>query len=215
MPSAATTFVNPSNSAWCSSTSSNSSASQVPPPHICARIDSYVTSNPVLARPLFDFAEHVHSRSYVIRDLVFKDFKSSLLLDEGVERMLPETFHVPYATPLYTFRIGDTKDNGRGMFAQSDLHAGDVILIEHPAVVVPYLVGLNVPLADIYGALVDRLAYEIRTELSQLYSGKDHCLEDIIHLNALGIQLEVPDVPCPELTTHRAVFLNTSRCNHR
>ncbi|KAG6878015.1 hypothetical protein C0993_000796 [Termitomyces sp. T159_Od127] len=200
--------------AWCSSPALNSSAPQVPPPHICARINAYVTTNPALARPLFDFADHVRSRSYVIRNLVFKDFKSSMLLDEGVERMLPAIFHVPDLVQSHMFRIGDAGDKGQGMFAQSDIRAGDVILVEHPAIVVPYLVGLNVPLADIYASLVDRLPYETRIELSQLYSGKDHSFQDIVHLNALGIQLEVPDVARPELTTHRAVFLNTSKCNH-
>ncbi|KAG6897261.1 hypothetical protein C0992_003045 [Termitomyces sp. T32_za158] len=214
MPFASTTFVDSSRPAWCSSLASNSSASQAPPPHVCARINACVTSNPALARPLFDFAEHVRSRSYVIRNLVFKDFESSVLLDQGVERMLPRTFHVPYATPLSTFRIGDAGDKGQGIFAQTDIPAGDLILVEHPAIVVPYLVGLNVPLADIYASLVDRLPYETRIELLQLYSGKHNSLQDIVHLNELGIQLEVPDVSLPELTTHRAVFLQASRCNH-
>ncbi|KAH0580265.1 hypothetical protein H2248_001781 [Termitomyces sp. 'cryptogamus'] len=192
----------------------SSSATQAPPPHVCARINAQITSNPALARPFFDFAEYVRGRSYIIRNLVFENFESSMLLDKGVEGMLPATFHPPRATPLHTFEIGDAGDRGRGMFALRDLPVGALILVEHPVIVAPYLVGLNVPLVDIYANLFDRLPHGIRIELSQLYDGTDHSLEDVIHLNALGIQLEVPDVPRPELTTHRAVFLNTSRCNH-
>ncbi|KAG6872501.1 hypothetical protein C0995_009257 [Termitomyces sp. Mi166 len=209
-----TTFVKASHSAWCSSLPLNSGAAQAPPPHICARINAQIVSNPALARPLFDFAEHVRSRVYVIRKFVFRDFESSILLDEGVERMLPEIFQPPCATPHHTFEIGDAGNKGQGMFAVRDLPAGTLILVEHPVIVAPYLVGLNVPLSDIYASLFDRLPYEIRVKLSQLYAGTHRSLEDTVHLNALGIQLEVPDVPRPELTTHRAVFLNTSRCNH-
>ncbi|KAG6908572.1 hypothetical protein DXG01_004130 [Tephrocybe rancida] len=218
LTSSPTTPIKPSSTAWCSPSNSNSSNIQVPPPNICASINDQVTSNPALARPLFDFAGHVRSRSYVMRNFLFDGSETSVMLDEGVDAMLPESFEPASGSPLYTFKIGDAGDKGRGMFALRDLPAGGLILVEHPIIVAPYLVGLGVPLADIYAELLDRLPLEMQKELLKLHSGDDHTLEDtleeIVRCNALGIQLKVPDVPHPEIKTHRAVFLNISRCNH-
>ncbi|KAG6816061.1 hypothetical protein H0H87_008893 [Tephrocybe sp. NHM501043] len=186
----------------------------MPPPNVCARINHQVTSDPALARPFFDFAEHVRSRSYVMQNYIFDDFESSVLLDQGVESLLPETFQPACEAPLYTFEIGGAGDKGEGMFALRDMPAGSLILVEHPIIVAPYLVGLSVSLAEVYAKLLGRLPHRMRDEVLKLYSGDSHTLEEIIRCNALGIQLEVPDVPHPELTTHRAVFLHTSRCNH-
>ncbi|KAG6852327.1 hypothetical protein C0991_000826 [Blastosporella zonata] len=217
MPSLSGTPTSPtksSTSAWSSSLDIEPIAVQIPPPNICSRINDQVTSNPALARPLFDFAEHVRRRSYVMHNFTFEDFETSVLLDQGVDRMLSEVFQPPCTPPPYTFEIGDAGDKGRGMFALRDLPAGSLILVEHPIMVAPYLVGLNVPLADIYADLLGRLPLELCKEVVKLYSGSHPTLEDIFCRNALGIQLQVPDDPHPELTTHRAVFLNTSRCNH-
>ncbi|GLB43047.1 putative SET (Su(var)3-9, Enhancer-of-zeste, Trithorax) domain containing protein [Lyophyllum shimeji] len=206
--------------AWRSSSPPRAGPStRTPPPqHVCAAVNAQVTSIPGLAPPHFDFAEHVRSRSYTMQNFVFGDdpFETAVLLDEGVERLLPDTFQRACASPSCTFEIGDAGEKGRGMFAVKDMPAGALVLVEHPAVVVPYLIGLDVPLRDVYAELFGRLPPEAHRALMGLANSREDCdhREGIVRTNALGIQLDVPDVAHPELTTHRAVFLNTSRCNH-
>lgn len=154
-----------------------------------------------------------------MQNFIFEDFEAAVLLDEGVEHLLPETFQPACAAPLYMFEIGDTGDRGLGMFALQDIPAGALVLVEHPVIVAPYLIGLGMPLSEVYAELFNRLPPEACHELMCLANSRslEDCglLEGIVRTNALGIQLQVPpDVPHPELTTHRAVFLNTSRCNH-
>ncbi|KAG6810584.1 hypothetical protein H0H92_011218 [Tricholoma furcatifolium] len=140
--------------------------------------------------------------------------EASILLDDGVHQLLLKTFHSQSEPTSCGFTIGDAGEKGEGMFALRDLSTGSLILVEHPVLVVPYLIGLDVPLTDIYAAMLDGLPRELSDGFLQLSGGPDHNLESIVRLNALGIQLEVPDVPHAELTTHRALFLNTSKCNH-
>ncbi|KAF8057429.1 hypothetical protein FPV67DRAFT_1430060 [Lyophyllum atratum] len=153
-----------------------------------------------------------------MQNFLFEDFEAAVLLDEGVEGLLPKTFQSTCPAPLYTFGIGDAGDRGLGMFALRDITAGSLVLVEHPIIVAPYLIGLSIPLSDVYAELFNRLPPDACDDLMALANSKsmDDCglLEGIVRTNALGIQLQVPDVPHPELTTHRAVFLNTSRCNH-
>ncbi|KAF9466655.1 hypothetical protein BDZ94DRAFT_1250418 [Collybia nuda] len=104
------------------------------------------------------------------------------------------------------------------MFARQDITTGGMILGERPGVIVPYLVGLPIPLSELYSKLFNRLPPTTFHDLMSLSNCKgqddNNFLEGIIRANAIGIRLDVPDVPHPELSTHRAIFLNTSRCNH-
>jgi hypothetical protein len=115
--------------------------------------------------------------------------------------------------------IVNTGKKGFGMFARRDIPAQALILVEHPVVITPYLVGLATPLSDLYAQLFNRLPPKLYWDLMRLANCKsaEECspFEGIVCTNAIGIQLDVPDVPHPELSTHRAIFLNTSRCNHR
>jgi len=191
-----------------------------PPFDVCATINAQVRSNPALKSPHFDFAAHVSRRAYTIHNYVLDDFEGVALLDEEVEGLLPRPFARPArSAPLYTFEIAHAGKKGVGMFAKRDIAPGDLILTEHPLIVVPYVIGLKKPLSEVYGALFDRLEPEKCRELMSLANSKsvEECslLEGIVRTNAIGIQLEVPQVMHPELNTHRAIFLNTSRCNHR
>ncbi|RDB22322.1 SET domain-containing protein 5 [Hypsizygus marmoreus] len=192
--------------------------SPLPPDDVCAEINAQVRSNAALGAPAFDFGAHVRTRSYALHDFHLDEFKVVAFLDDGVAGLLPETFRPPSPCPLYTFDIDNAGKKGLGMFALRNIPKGGLILVEHPILVVPYLVGLTTPLAEIYTRMFDRLTLEGRHELTRLANSesRDHppSLEDVVHANAIGIQLDVPDVPNPELATHRAVFLNTSRCNH-
>ena len=182
-------------------------------------INEQVHSNPALDCATFDFAAHVQHRSYVMHDYFIGDFQGAALLDEGVKRLLPEVFESAPPSPMDTAAFLSAGKKGFGMFARRDIPAQGLILIEHPVIITPYLVGLTTPLSDLYAQLFDRLPPKLHRDLMQLANCKpaDECslLEGIVRTNAIGIQLDVPDVPHPELSTHRAIFLNTSRCNHR
>ena len=154
-----------------------------------------------------------------MHDYLIGGLQGAALLDEGVERLLPTHFEPATPSPRDLVEIVNTGKKGFGMFARRDIPAQGLILIEHPIVITPYLLSLTTPLSNIYARLFNRLPPISHRELMRLANCKlpDECsvYEGIVRTNAIGIQLDVPDVPHPELTTHRAIFLNTSRCNHR
>jgi hypothetical protein len=191
-----------------------------PPPGICSIINDQVHSNPALGCANFDFAAHVQHRSYVVHDYLIGDFQGTALLDKGVERLLPHTLEPAIPSPTNLVEILNTGKRGYGMFARHDfIPEQGLILVEHPVVITPYLVGLTTPLSNLYSQLFDRLPPKLYRDLMRLSNCKlpAECssFEGIVRTNAIGIQLDVPDVPHSELSTHRAIFLNTSRCNHR
>jgi hypothetical protein len=182
-------------------------------------INEQVHSNLALNCATFDFAAHVQHRSYAVHDYFIGDFQGTALFDEGVERLLPDSFEPSPPSPMDLVEIINTGKKGFGMLARRDIPAQGLILIEHPVVVTPYLIGLTTPLSDLYAQLFNRLPPKLHRDLMRLANCKSvkECslFEGIVRTNAIGIQLDVPDVPHPELSTHRAIFLNTSRCNHR
>jgi hypothetical protein len=154
-----------------------------------------------------------------MHDYFIGDFQGTALLDEGVERLLPDSSEPAIPSPMDLVEILNTGKRGYGMFARRDIPEQGLILVEHPVVITPYLVGLTTPLSDLYAQLFDRLPPKLYRDLMRLANCKPpaECslFEGIVRTNAIGIQLDVPDVPHSELSTHRAIFLNTSRCNHR
>lgn len=154
-----------------------------------------------------------------MHDYFIGDFQGAALLDESVERLLPDSFEPAIRSPMDLVEICNTGKNGFGMFARRDIPAQGLILVEHPVIITPYLVGLPTPLSDLYAQLFDRLPPKLHRDLMRLANckpAKEYSLsEGIVRTNAIGIQLDVPDVPHAELSTHRGLFLNTSRCNHR
>lgn len=153
-----------------------------------------------------------------MHDYFIGDFQGVALLDESVERLLPDSFEPAIRSPMDLVEICNTGKNGFGMFARRDIPAQGLILVEHPVIITPYLVGLPTPLSDLYAQLFDRLPPKLHRDLMRLANckpAKEYSLsEGIVRTNAIGIQLDVPDVPHAELSTHRGLFLNTSRCNH-
>ena len=154
-----------------------------------------------------------------MHDYFIGNFQGAALLDEGVMCLLPEIFEPAPPSPMDAIEFLSAGKTGVGMFARRDISAQGQILIEHPVVITPYLVGLTTPLSDLYAQLFDRLPPKLYRDLMRLANCKptEECslFEGIVRTNAIGIQLDVPNVPHAELSTHRAIFLNTSRCNHR
>ncbi|KAJ7572618.1 hypothetical protein C8J56DRAFT_790580 [Mycena floridula] len=140
------------------------------------------------------------------------------LLDQGVRSLLHPPFKPALPSPPKTFSIKKSAEGtGLGMFARRNIPQGAVILVEHPIIITPFLIGLPTPASELYATLAGRLDSRLRKELELLCNSrgdiKSH-IEGIMQTNALSIELAIPDVPNPEISTHRALFLNVSRCNH-
>jgi hypothetical protein len=110
---------------------------------------------------------------------------------------------------------------GLGMFSRRHIANGEAFFVEYPTVITPYVIGLSIGLsalyADIFGKLSGPTFGEV-IDLSSSYSISGETLdihEAIMRTNALAIELPVPTGKFSELNTHRAIFLRTSRCNHR
>ena len=197
----------------------------IPPPAICTQVNTLVRSTLNDAR--FDFAAHVKHRTYVVRTLHLPDPDECVtVLDVGVDALLPSSFppHVPAFGRDFeetSFYIAKAPGKGLGMFAERLLRPNEVILVEHPTVVIPLVLGFAVPLKDLCADVFGRLSKAVKQELDDVIfavSGSGGAVENfekLLRLNALAISLLVPDEDSAELSTHRGIFLKTGRCNHR
>lgn len=205
-----------------------------PPTPICADINSQIRLNPAHAYPDFDFASYVRHRSYTLCMIDFGSTTSACFLDDGVHNIVADLIAQLPATPSPTtpsFEIRDAKEKGLGMFATASIPSRGTVLTEHPTIITPYLLGLSVPLAEMYTEIFESLpkpVFALATSLVTSYQdyprtkpSQGHSLplpsfyEDIMQTNSVAISLQVPcDVPHHEITTHRALFLLLSRCNH-
>ncbi|KAJ6589442.1 hypothetical protein B0H19DRAFT_921857 [Mycena capillaripes] len=119
-----------------------------------------------------------------------------------------------------TFQVRKSEGkNGLGMVAAQNIPPGGLIVAERPILVVPYIIALQThPESEFYTALLRRLSPETVAGFMALANCKlaSECdtVEGIMRTNAIAINLNVPDVPHPELATHRGIFPNISRCNH-
>jgi hypothetical protein len=181
--------------------------------------------NPDLDSPYFDLAGHIGNRAYCLHNVVYADAsdETATLLDVGVKNLLPVSMPalpVPCEKGV-TFAIRRSKGkNGLGMFATRTIPVGGLITVERPIIVAPYIIALQThPESDFYSTLLHRLSGETVACFMELANCKpaSECdvVEGIMRTNAIAITLDVPDVPHPELSTHRGIFLNISRCNHR
>ncbi|KAJ7176097.1 hypothetical protein C8R43DRAFT_872919 [Mycena crocata] len=183
-----------------------------------------IRSNPILDSPYFDLAGHVGSRAYCLHNVTYAtgSDESATLLDIGVKDLLPTPMPLPPvpAPKGSTFVVRSTGGpSGAGMFAAQNIPVGGLISVERPILVAPYIIGLRShPEAELFGALLRRLAPATQARFMALANckpaGECEIVEGIVRTNAIAITLLVPDVPHPELSTHRGIFLNTSRCNH-
>ncbi|KAH7870182.1 uncharacterized protein C8R40DRAFT_1073447 [Lentinula edodes] len=113
-----------------------------------------------------------------------------------------------------------------GMLAQTYISQGGVVLVEHPVLVLPTNMALD---ASVFGleesgsyhkALISHLDDQVKREI---YSSKDCSTSvngstpmGILTTNGLNIELEVNDNGLQSQDKkYQALFLKTSRCNHR
>lgn len=192
-------------------------SANLPPAQVCAEINQRIRST--FHYPDFDFIQHVQRRSYVVRTQHFKESECVTMLDTGVDELLQRMFEElspqPDTNPNIDIRASPGK--GLGMFSRKQISKGDAFFVEHPTVVTPYVIGLSVGLSELYADIFGKLSGPVFEELMDLSSSSSQTQgvhEAIMRINALAIELPVPSGEFSELNTHRAIFLQTSRCNH-
>jgi len=201
-----------------------------PPPEICEEVNHRIRTT--FDHPSFDFSQHVLHRTYVVRSIAFSPSEECVsMLDIGVDALFPSVFPHPPVCVDDNFTIHPSAGKGLGMFSRRSIRSGDIVLVERPVILTPYVIGLAVPLAQLYSDMFEKLSPDVSKQLMELSSSArsspdklkrsqvefkttDIC-ESIMRMNALAVQLQVPKGEYAELSTHRGVFLQTSRCNHR
>ncbi|KAJ7238271.1 hypothetical protein B0H12DRAFT_1025867 [Mycena haematopus] len=183
-------------------------------------MNAHIRSNPTLDSPYFDLAGHIGNRAYCLHNVVYDDTsdETATLLDVGVKDLLPVIIPSPPAPSPKGVTFSIREGDGKNGLAQN-IPVGGLITVERPILVAPYIIALQAhPESDFYAALLHRLRLDTVARFMELANCKpsSECdiLEGIVRTNAIAITLDVPDVPHPELPTHRGIFLNISRCNH-
>ncbi|KAF5350129.1 hypothetical protein D9756_009122 [Leucocoprinus leucothites] len=207
---------------------------KAPPTPICAVVNDQIRLNPTHAYPDFDFASYVRHRSYTLSTIDFGRSMGASFLDDGVHDILAGLIEeLPDSvSKAPSHEIRDAREKGLGMFATSFIPPRGFIFDEHPVILAPYLLGVSVPLAEMYTELFESLpksAFAYATSLATSHQDDvrpksasappslppPSFYEDIMQTNSVAIDLLVPtNTPYHELTTHRALFLLLSRCNH-
>jgi hypothetical protein len=202
---------------------------RLPAPQFRSEVNRHVRET--LGHHSFDFAKHIKHRSYVVRSLGSR-FTSSLsshecaaMLDEEVYKLLPSFFRTPPGLKEGNVLIKKVPKKGLGMFAQKSLRSGDFILSEHPVLVTPYVMAVGISVSEMYQQMFLLLSKPMRHQVLDLavsafpggvvYGDEQDVHKSIIRINTFAINLPVPKTECAELSTHRGIFVNMSRCNHR
>ena len=192
-----------------------------PPPQVCSEINQRIRST--FHYPDFDFIQHVQHRSYVVRTQYFKESECVTMLDTGVDDLLQRNFEklLPQPNTSMNIDIRASPGKGLGMFSRRQISNGEAFFVEYPTVITPYVIGLSTGLSALYADIFGKLSGPFFGELMDLQSSysisgeTQDVHEAIMRINALAIELPVPSGEFSELNTHRAIFLQTSRCNHR
>jgi len=145
------------------------------------------------------------------------------MLDAGVDDLLQRKFKKlpPQPDTSMNIDIRPSPWKGLGMFSRKHVSNGEAFFVEYPTVITPYVIGLSIGLSALYADIFGKLSGPVFEELMDLSSSSSisgetqDVHEAIMRINALAIELPVPSGEFSELNTHRAIFLQTSRCNHR
>jgi hypothetical protein len=112
-----------------------------------------------------------------------------------------------------------TPHKGFGMFATRDIPAGELIAVEHPALILP---AASLP-EEAYNQIGLSLPDKRRAELIAMANSRtiEECpspVEGIVRTNALALQLEFPksmENDGPDAKLYGGVYPLLNRCNHR
>lgn len=151
----------------------------------------------------------------VYHKINFSDFTGIVLAGRDITEIIP--CQKTLATALgNAYIISPAAGKGSGMFASRDIPAAGVILVENPVIVCP-AISSNGP-QESFGLLFDGLHPDVRAKALSLHNSDPlrPYAEGIVRTNAFGLPLESLDSAGPtEGMTHRGIFLDLSRCNHR
>lgn len=162
---------------------------------------------------------------------------SDVILPEAVTNQQPDTKAGPSVTHSRRailparehYVLGAVDDRGdMGMFANTFIPQGGVIVVERPALIVPADVKLESLISDLdgfepreqpYDALFARVDDQVKQGVFALKdclaTGDASTPAGIFHTNALDIELETASQMGNTEQKYRALFMKTSRCNHR
>lgn len=155
----------------------------------------------------------------VYHKINFCDFVGIILTGEDITELLP-SFQKELATALVNaYVVSPTAEKGCGMFASRDIPAASVILVEKPIIICPTDASLDLHFStqETFNLLFDGLHPDIRAKALSLYNSNPlrPYAEGIVRTNAFGLPLEKSESNPTGSMTHRGIFLDLSRCNHR
>ncbi|KJA20637.1 hypothetical protein HYPSUDRAFT_55954 [Hypholoma sublateritium FD-334 SS-4] len=167
--------------------------------------------------------DSAYPRRYIVDTLELGPREECVvLLDAGVERLLPTKFAPlpPFAEDALA--VAGAAGMGAGLFAARAIRDGESLLCERPALIVPHAVGPAVPLGQLYADVMRRLPPPVVHRLRDLAAcaGENTQLKDaldfegVVRTHALAIALAVPEGTDGERSTHRGLFVRASLCNH-
>lgn len=171
------------------------------------------------------------SQEYVLHSVPFKftslashqeDLECAMILDPRMVPLIPTSFLAVVPSHPSCFEVRSAGEKGAGMFAIRDISAGNLIISEHPAIIIP-----SASLPRDYGAyeaLYQALPENIRIDLLKMANWKsiEECSheEGIARTNGTDVDLLFPDEMKGDKFEHRrareygATFLKIDRCNH-
>ena len=143
----------------------------------------------------------------------------SCLLNPSLIPLLPDPPFAQNSVQSISYCVLATPHKGFGMFATRDIPAGELIAIEHPALILP---AASLP-EEAYDEIGRQLPDKRRTELMAMANSRtaQECpspVEGIVRTNALALQLDFPKSMAndgPDAKLYGGVYPLLNRCNHR
>ncbi|KAF8806683.1 SET domain-containing protein [Phlegmacium glaucopus] len=142
----------------------------------------------------------------------------SCLLNPSLIPLLPDLSFAQNLVQSISYCVLPTPHKGFGMFATRDIPAGELIAIEHPALILP---AASLP-EEAYNEIGLQLPDRRRAELMAMANSRTikECpspVEGIVRTNALALQLEFPKSMAndgPDAKLYGGVYPLLNRCNH-
>ena len=167
----------------------------------------------------------INGRTYAMHTIILpsgdptqEDGAISCLLNPDLIPLLPNPppqAHKPIENPCFVVKY--TENKGAGLFATRDIPAGALVLVEHPALILP---AGKFP-SEVYDELGARLPEGRRKELMALSNCRspEECpsaVEGIVRTNALQLELDPKGkIMRKEREVYGGVYPLLNRGNHR